>query len=50
MEKKFYQISYFISVMVIQNNVLRMILGWNIPFVYLNDECTLPWKILYWLK
>jgi len=46
MEKKIYQISYFISVMVIQNNVLGMILEQNIPFVYPNHECTLPWKIL----
>ncbi len=36
-----YEINYFINVMVIQSNVLRMILGWDISFVYLNPECTL---------
>jgi hypothetical protein len=28
--KKIYQINYFINVMIIQNNVLRVILGWDI--------------------
>jgi hypothetical protein len=40
MKKKFYQISYFINVMVIQSNVLTMILGRDIPFVYSNCEWT----------
>jgi hypothetical protein len=31
--------TYFINVMVIQSNVLRMILGWDIPFVYPNRNC-----------
>jgi len=26
--------------MVIQSSVLKMNLGWNIPFVYPNHECT----------
>jgi hypothetical protein len=41
MEKKIYQIFFCVNVMVIQNNVLKMILGWNIPFVYPNLEWTL---------
>jgi hypothetical protein len=40
MKNKIYQINYFISVVVIQNNVLIMILGCDIPFVYFNHECT----------
>jgi hypothetical protein len=36
----FYQINYFVNVMVIQNNVLRVILGRDIPFVYPNYEWT----------
>jgi hypothetical protein len=39
-KNKIYQINYFISVVVIQNNVLRMILGCDIPFVYPNHERT----------
>ncbi len=38
--KKNYQIDYFVNVMVIESSVLKMILGWNIPFVYPNCECT----------
>jgi hypothetical protein len=41
MKKIIYQKTYFINVMVIQSSVLKMILGWNISFVYLNLECTL---------
>jgi hypothetical protein len=26
--------------MVIKNSVLKVILGWDIPFVYPNNECT----------
>jgi len=33
-KKKIYQINYFINVMAIQSNVLRVILGCDIPFVY----------------
>jgi hypothetical protein len=40
MKNKIYQINYFISVVVIQNNVLRMILGCDIPFLYPNHERT----------
>jgi hypothetical protein len=32
-EKKIYQKNYFVSVMVIQNSVLRVILVQDIPFV-----------------
>jgi len=41
MKNKIYPKIYFKNVMVIQNNVLRLILGWVIPFVYPNHECTL---------
>jgi hypothetical protein len=41
MKKTIYQINYFVNVMVIQSSVLKMILGWNIPFVYPNLEWTL---------
>ncbi len=41
MKNKIYQKKYFTNVMVIQSNVVRMILGRNIPFVYPNCECTL---------
>jgi len=41
MKKKIYQIIFFINVMVIQSNILSVILGWNIPFVYHNLEWTL---------
>jgi hypothetical protein len=40
MNKKIYQINYFVNVMVIQSNVLKMILGWDILFVYTNCDCT----------
>jgi hypothetical protein len=40
MKKKIYQKIYFIYVMVIQHNVLRMILGQDIPIVYPNLEWT----------
>jgi hypothetical protein len=33
-------IKYFINVIVIQNSVLTMMFGWNIPFMYPNYECT----------
>jgi len=39
-EKKIYQKNYFINLMVIQNSVLKVILGQGIPFVYPNCECT----------
>jgi hypothetical protein len=35
--------------MVIQSNVLRMILGWDIPFVYPNRECTPLVVSLKWI-
>jgi hypothetical protein len=38
--KKNYQIDYFVNVMVIESNVFKVILGWNIPFVHPNWECT----------
>jgi hypothetical protein len=38
--KKNYQMNYFINVMIIQNVVLKMILGQDIPFVYPNLEWT----------
>jgi hypothetical protein len=47
--KNKYQISYFINVMVIQNNALRIILGWDIRFVYPNRDCT-HWMLLSFLK
>jgi hypothetical protein len=57
MKKKNYQKNYFINAMVILNNVLRMILGQGIPFVYLNLEWTMSknlfesltnlWSIVY---
>jgi hypothetical protein len=40
MKKKYLPINYFISVMVIQNSILRMILERDIPFVYPNHEWT----------
>jgi hypothetical protein len=40
MKKKIYQKNYFVCVMVIQSSVLRVILRWDIPFVYSNRECT----------
>jgi hypothetical protein len=47
--KFFYKINYYINVMVIQSNVLRMILGWDIPFVYPNCECTPLIVSLEWI-
>ncbi len=38
MNKKIYQIYYLINVIFIQSNVLTMILGQDIPFVYPNRE------------
>jgi hypothetical protein len=40
MKNKIYQINYFINVVVIQNNALRVILVFDIAFVYPNYECT----------
>jgi hypothetical protein len=41
MKKNNYQKNHSINAMVIQSNVLRMILGRGIPFVYPNLEWTM---------
>jgi len=40
MKKKIYQKNYFINVMIIESSFLKMILKWNILFMYPNREYT----------
>jgi hypothetical protein len=47
MKKKIYQIYYLINIIFIQSNVLRVILGQDIPFVYPSHEWT-PFISVFW--
>jgi len=38
--KKYLSKKNFINVIVIQSNILKVILGWDIPFVYPNCDYT----------